>query len=84
VVEPLRPETPKTKSVVKLLEATEASGNVLLLTDGTQPTLYLSARNIPRLQVRPFGEESAYDVLWADTVIVEAPALERAGEVAHA
>ena len=29
-------------------------------------------------------EESAYDVLWADTVIVEAAALERAGEVAHA
>lgn len=84
LVEPLRPEAPKTKSVVRLLEATEASGNVLLLTDGTQPTLYLSARNIPRLQVRPFGEESAYDVLWADTVIVEAPALERAAEVAHA
>jgi len=34
--------------------------------------------------VRVFGQESAYDLLWADTVIIEAPALERAGEVAHA
>jgi hypothetical protein len=32
----------------------------------------------------PFGEESAYDVLWSDTVLIESAALERAGEVAHA
>ena len=57
---------------------------VLLLTDGHKPLVYLSARNIPGVEVRPFGQESVYDVLWADTVIIEAPALERAAEVAHA
>jgi len=36
------------------------------------------------VQVRPFGQESAYDVLWADTLVIEASALERAAEVAHA
>jgi large subunit ribosomal protein L4 len=84
VVEPLAIEKPKTKQIVALLENCGANGNVLLLTDGHKPMVYLSSRNLPGVEVRPFGQESAYDVLWADTVIVEAPALERAGEVAHA
>jgi hypothetical protein len=36
------------------------------------------------VEVRAFGNESVYDLMWADTLIIEAPALERAGEVAHA
>jgi ribosomal protein L4 len=46
--------------------------------------VWKSARNLRGVQVQAFGTESAYDVLWADTVIVESDALERAGEVAHA
>jgi ribosomal protein L4 len=46
--------------------------------------VWRSARNLPGVQVRPFGEESAYDLLWADTLLIEAPALERSAEVAHA
>jgi large subunit ribosomal protein L4 len=84
LIEPLALEAPRTKTVVELLERSGATGNVLILTDGHKPTLYLSSRNLPGVQVRPFGQESAYDLLWADTVIVEMPALERAGEVAHA
>lgn len=84
VVEPLMIETPKTKQIVQLLEKTGARGNVLVLTDGHKPSVYLSARNLPGVEVRPFGGESAYELLWADTVIVELPALDRAGEVAHA
>jgi ribosomal protein L4 len=67
-----------------MIAATGADGNVLLLTDGYKPTLHTSARNIPHVLVRPFGEESAYDVLWSDAVIIEATALDRATEVAHA
>lgn len=84
LVEAMELDAPKTKWVVSLLERVGASGNVLLLTDGNRPTVYLSARNLPGVQVRPFGQESAYDVLWADTVVIEASALERAAEVAHA
>src|SRR5690606_11652710 len=82
VVEPIELEAPKTKRIIELLEGVGATGNVLILTDGYKPLVYLSARNIPQVVVRPFGEESAYDVLWSDTVLVEAPALERAAEVA--
>jgi large subunit ribosomal protein L4 len=84
LVEGFQPEVPRTKWVVELLERTGAAGNVLVLTDGHQPKVHLSARNLPGVQVRAFGEESAYELLWADTVLIEAPALERAAEVAHA
>lgn len=84
LLEPFRPDEYKTKRVVALLEQTGASGNVLILTDGQQTLVHGSARNIPHVQVRPFGQESAYDVLWSDTVVIETTALERAAEVAHA
>ncbi|HEX6314024.1 MAG TPA: 50S ribosomal protein L4 [Gemmatimonadaceae bacterium] len=84
VVEPLAFDVPRTKHVVELLEKTGATCNVLLLTDGHSPNVHLSARNLPGVQVRPFGGESTYDLLWADTLIIERPALERAAEVAHA
>ncbi len=84
VLDALELEAPKTKAIRELIEGAGVDGNVLLLTDGHKPVAWKSARNLQGVQVRPFGEESAYDVLWADTVIVEAGALERAGEVAHA
>ncbi len=84
LVEGLELEQPKTKRIVALLEGAEASGNVLILTDGHKPNVHLSARNLQGVHVMPFGEESAYELLWAETVIIEADALERAEEVAHA
>ncbi len=84
IIQPLELDGPKTKTVVGLLERVGAKGNVLLLTESARTDVYLSVRNLSGVQVRPFGEESAYDVLWADTVIIEEPALERAREVAHA
>ncbi len=85
LVEGLTPDAPKTRAVTAFLGAAgKSAGNVLFLTDGHQPNLYLSARNLPRVEVQAFGNESAYDVLWADTVVIEASALERAAEVAHA
>lgn len=75
VVEPLSIDVPRTKAVIGLLEAVEASGNVLLLTDGLKKAVYLSGRNVPGLMVKPWGEASAYDILWSDQVIVEESAL---------
>jgi large subunit ribosomal protein L4 len=75
VIDPLELEEPRTKSIVSLLDQLDVgSQNVLFLTDGLKRQVYLSARNIPNVQVRPWGEASAYDILWADVVIVEAPA----------
>lgn len=84
LVEAFAPDAPKTKQVTGFLTGAGTGGNVLFLTDALQPNLYLSARNLPGVEVQVFGTESAYDVLWADTVVIEASALERAAEVAHA
>jgi large subunit ribosomal protein L4 len=84
LVDSLHMDAPRTKALVAMLMGADVAGNVLVLTDGQRPNVWKSARNLQGVQVFPFGEESAYDVLWADTVIIEATALERAGEVAHA
>lgn len=84
LIDALKFEAPKTKDMVALLESTGAEGNTLLLTNGHNATVWTSARNLPGVQVRPFGEESTYDLLWADTVIIEAPALEKVKEAADA
>jgi large subunit ribosomal protein L4 len=69
-------EAPRTKRLREYLEAVEAGAKVLILTDGVRPNLVLSARNMPGVKVLPFGEESCYDVLYAQTVLVERPAME--------
>ena len=80
LVEALKIDAPKTKDIVNLLESTGAEGNTLILTNGNNTNVWTSARNLEGVQVRPFGEESTYDVLWADTVIIEASALEKVKE----
>jgi large subunit ribosomal protein L4 len=82
VVERFDLESPKTARVVELLEAMEVGGKkALLLTHGLSQALVLSARNIPHVNVLPYQDASAYDVLWADVVIVEEDAL--SGEAAE-
>src|SRR5687768_5571282 len=84
VLDALTINAPKTRDVVNLHENTGAEGNTLILTNGNNENVWISARNLEGVQVRPFGEESTYDVLWADTVIIEAPALDRVEEKANA
>lgn len=69
-------DTPKTREVVAFLGALELEGKTLLLTDGTNENVYLSARNLDRVVVMPFGNESVYDVLWAETVVIQKSALD--------
>jgi len=64
-------DVPKTKDLVAFVGALGAAGKVLVLTNGTNESVYLSARNVAHITVLPFGDESAYDVLWAETVVIE-------------
>jgi large subunit ribosomal protein L4 len=48
---------------------------VLVLTDGHQPNVYLSGRNLPNVQVLPYRDASTYHVLWSDVVLIESGAL---------
>jgi large subunit ribosomal protein L4 len=78
LIDALAFEAPATRRLVKYLQDIEAEGNVLLLTDGLKENVVLSARNVSEIEVRPFGEESTYDILRARTVVIERPALEAA------
>ena len=69
-------DKPKTAQIVNLVSRVEAEGKkVLILTDGAKPSVYLSARNIPGVEVRPYADVTAYDVVWSDVVLVEASAI---------
>ena len=71
-------DTPKTRDVLGFLGALELQGKTLLLTDGNNPNVYLSSRNLKHVEVMPFGQESVYDVLWANTVVIERSAIDAA------
>jgi len=89
VVENMTFEAPKTRQLTGLLEKLGFEGKkVLLLSNGLNRNLYLSGRNVPTAQVMTFTDASAYDVLWADAVVVEQGALTGEavpdrGEVTH-
>ena len=90
VVDSMTFEAPKTRQLTGLLDKLGLDGKkVLVLSHGLNRNLYLSGRNVPTAQVMTFTDASAYDVLWADAVVVEQGALtgeaplERA-EVTHA
>ncbi len=78
LVDDLTFDKPKTSRLRDYLSAIEAQGKVLLLTDGRKESVYLSARNLPNVEVRALGDESVYDILLATTVVIERGALERA------
>ena len=69
-------DAPKTRELVGFVKALGAEAKVLILTHGTNERIHRSARNVPTLKVLAFGDESVYDVLWAETVVIERAALE--------
>ena len=76
VVERFAFRGPKTAQLASLLASLGLDGRkVLLLTATANEALYLSGRNIPTVEVLPYPEASAYDVLWAEAVVVEEGAL---------
>jgi large subunit ribosomal protein L4 len=77
IVDALGYEKPKTKDLAALLKKLDATGKkVLLLTAGDAHNVYLSGRNIPDVHVMRFADATAYEILWAQTVVVEIGALE--------
>jgi large subunit ribosomal protein L4 len=77
LIDTLKFEAPKTSQLRDYLGSIEIEGKTLILTDGRNENVYLSSRNLPNVEVRLFGEESVYEVLWAHKVLIERKALER-------
>ena len=84
VVEAIAFAAPKTSQLVELLgKLGIAEAKVLVLTATHRPAVWLSGRNLPRVDVLPFAEASAYDILWAEQVVVEEAALTGGEAVAN-
>src|SRR5438552_13659798 len=77
IVDALEYQKPKTKDLVALLKKLDASGKkVLVLTATDSHNVYLSGRNIPDVHVMRFADATAYEILWAQTVVLEIEALD--------
>jgi large subunit ribosomal protein L4 len=71
----------KTRDLVGVLGALEASGRVLVVAPGRDEKLELSARNLPTVEVILADSLNVVDLLRADVVLIEQPALARMEEV---
>ena len=70
-------EAIKTKDLVGVLGALEASGRVLVVAPSRDEKLELSARNLPTVEVILADSLNVVDLLKADVVLIEQPALSR-------
>ena len=67
----------RTKDLVGVLGALETQGRVLVIAPARDQTLELSARNLPKVEVILADSLNVVDLLKADVVLIEQPALAR-------
>src|SRR6188508_273165 len=70
-------EAKKTRELAGVLKALEANGRVLLVAPGRDENLELSARNLPTVNVILADSLNVVDLIDADLVLIEQPALAR-------
>jgi large subunit ribosomal protein L4 len=71
----------KTRDLVAVLGALEAHGRILVVSPGRDERLELSARNLPTVEIILADSLNVVDLLKADVVLIEQPALARMEEV---
>jgi large subunit ribosomal protein L4 len=81
VVSDLSLDETRTKHLAGHLSALGASGRVLLVDDGKNERLELSARNLPRVAVIRADSLNVVDVLDADVIVITAPSIPTMSEV---
>src|SRR3990172_521820 len=81
VVDTFALERIKTKDFVGILTALNATGRILIVAPASDEQLRLSARNLPTVEVIQADSLNVVDLIKADTVVIEQPALARMEEV---
>ncbi|MGG3960428.1 50S ribosomal protein L4 [Geobacillus stearothermophilus] len=81
VLDQLSLEAPKTKEMVKILNNLSVDRKALIVTDGLNENVYLSARNIPGVKVVPANGINVLDVLNHDKLVITKAAVEKVEEV---
>jgi large subunit ribosomal protein L4 len=81
VVNDLALEETKTKQLVSHLSSLSAAGKVLVVEDGKNEALELSARNVPNLVVIRSDSLNIVDVVDADAIVITKPSISTMSEV---
>jgi large subunit ribosomal protein L4 len=71
----------KTREFAGILTAVGAAGRILVVAPGSDERLHLSSRNLPTVTVIRADSLNVVDLLNADVVVIEQPALARMQEV---
>ena len=81
VIDAFALEAIKTRDLAAVLGALEARGRILVVAPGRDERLELSARNLPTVEIILADSLNVVDLLKADVVLIEQPALARMEEV---
>lgn len=81
LVEDLELREPKTKEVVKALNALGVDSSVILVADGAGETALRSARNVPKLKLLPASVLNVTDLLNHRSVVMTLEAVRKAEEL---
>ncbi|OPJ60629.1 50S ribosomal protein L4 [Clostridium oryzae] len=80
VLDSLEVEAPKTKEIVKMLDAFKVK-KALIVTADSNENVYKSARNIQGIAVMPVNNINVYDILKYDNFIITKDAVSKIEEV---
>ena len=81
VLDSLEFEQPKTKEMVKVLDAIKAEKKALIVTAEKNENVMKSANNIPGIQVSMAGQMNVYEIAKADSLILTQDAVKKIEEV---
>jgi large subunit ribosomal protein L4 len=81
VIDTFALEAIKTRDLAAVLGALDARGRILVVAPGRDERLELSARNLPTVEIILADSLNVVDLLKADIVLIEQPALARMEEV---
>ena len=81
VIDTFALEAIRTRDLAAVLGALEARGRILVVAPGRDERLELSARNLPTVEIILADSLNVVDLLKADVVLIEQPALARMEEV---
>ena len=81
VVDSFNIESTKTKDAIKMLDGLKLDNKILFVTSDDAENLYLAVRNLPNVLVIYADEVNCYDLVNADTVIMDEAAISKIEEV---
>ena len=81
VLDALDFEQPKTKEMIKVLEAIKAEKKALIVTSEKNENVMKSAANIPGVQVSMAGQMNVYEIVNHDSLILTQDAVKKIEEV---